>query len=297
MKTQKNILIAFILNLSFSVIEYIGGLFTGSVAIISDSVHDLGDALSIGLAYFLEKKSRRAPDENYTFGYGRYSVLGGLMTVVILLIGSVAVIYSSVRRLIHPTQINYNGMIIFALFGVCVNFLAAWFTREGDSINQRAVNLHMLEDVLGWAVVLIGALLMRFTDISVIDPIMSIGVSLFILAGAFKNLNEIGELFLLKTPDGASVSELSKHLSEIPGVLEAHHVHMWSVDGSTIVFTCHIVAEGEFAAVKRLVKQELSEHGITHSTIELEAPGEECGERVCVGCAPAEGGHHHHHHH
>ena len=164
MKTEKNILIAFVLNLSFSLIEFMGGIFTGSVAIISDSVHDMGDALSIGIAYALEKKSKKQPDEKYTYGYGRFSVLGGLITTVILFVGSVVVIINALDRIINPTEINYDGMIIFALVGVAINFAAAYFTREGDSINQRAVNLHMLEDVLGWAVVLLGAIFMRFTE-------------------------------------------------------------------------------------------------------------------------------------
>ena len=150
MKTERNILIAFILNLGFSIFELFGGIFTNSVAIISDSVHDMGDAISIGLSYFLEKKSKKDPDNNYTYGYIRYSVLGGLITTLILMVGSILVIYGAITRIIHPVDINYSGMIIFAIFGVIINFMAAYFTSRGDSINQRSVNLHMLEDVLGW---------------------------------------------------------------------------------------------------------------------------------------------------
>ena len=196
MKTEKNILIAFVLNLSFSLIEFVGGIFTGSVAIISDAVHDMGDALSIGIAYALEKKSHKQPDKKYTYGYGRFSVLGGLITTVILFVGSVVVIINAVDRIINPTEINYNGMIAFAIVGVVINFAAAYFTRESGSINQRAVNLHMLEDVLGWVVVLIGAVVMRFTDIAIIDPIMSIGVSVFI----FANSRPVFSIFIITHP-------------------------------------------------------------------------------------------------
>ena len=196
MKTEKNILIAFILNLTFSVFEFVGGIFTGSVAILSDAVHDIGDATSIGASYFLEKKSKKQPDDNYTYGYARYSVIGSVITTLILLVGSILVIYNAISRIISPTEINYNGMIIFALVGVCVNFFAAFFTRHGDSLNQKAVNLHMLEDVLGWIVVLIGAIVMRFTSFSIIDPLMCIGVGVFIFINAFKNLKEAIDLFL-----------------------------------------------------------------------------------------------------
>ena len=180
MKTEKNIFLAFILNFAFSIFEFFGGIFTGSVAILSDAVHDIGDAASIGVAFFLEKKSKRQPDKIYTYGYTRYSVIGSVITTLILLFGSTMVIYNAIKRIITPVEIRYDGMIIFAVVGVCVNFLAAFLTREGDSLNQKAVNLHMLEDVLGWAVVLIGAIVMRFTDFAIIDPLMSIGVALFI---------------------------------------------------------------------------------------------------------------------
>ena len=145
MKSEKNIFIAFILNLAFSVFEFIGGIFTGSVAIVSDAIHDFGDAAGIGISYFLEKKSKKQPDEKHTYGYARYSVIGSLITTFILLFGSVTVIYNAINRLINPSEIDYNGMIIFAVVGVCVNFCAAYFTRDGDSLNQKAVNLHMLD--------------------------------------------------------------------------------------------------------------------------------------------------------
>ena len=116
MRTEKNILVAFVLNLLFSIFEFVGGIFTGSVAIISDAIHDIGDALSIGISYFLEKKSKKQPDDVYTYGYARYSVIGSVITTLILLFGSVMVIYNAILRIINPVPINYNGMILFAVF-------------------------------------------------------------------------------------------------------------------------------------------------------------------------------------
>lgn len=297
MKTQKNILIAFLLNFSFSVLEYFGGLFTGSIAIISDSIHDFGDALSIGLSYFLERKSKKGPDEKYSYGYVRWSVMGGLITVCILTVGSVLVLVRAVGRLLHPEPVDYGGMLIFAVVGVVLNFLAAWFTREGDSINQKAVNLHMLEDVLGWAVVLLGSVIMKFTGLVWIDPLMSIGVSLFILVESLKSLRDLADLFLEKVPRGMSPEEIKAHLREIKGVLDVHHVHLWSMNGYDCFATMHIVAEGEAEEIKRQVREELGEHGIAHVTLELEKPGELCGERECRTAESAElsVGHHHHH--
>lgn len=297
MKTEKNILIAFILNLIFSVFEFIGGIFTGSVAIVSDAIHDIGDAASIGISYFLEKKSKQKPDSKYTYGYVRYSVIGSVITTLILLFGSVSVIYNAVHKIFNPTEINYNGMIIFAVVGAVVNFGAAYITREGDSLNQKAVNLHMLEDVLGWIVVLIGAVVMRFTDFSIIDPLMSIGVALFILINATKNLKEVLDLFLEKTPSGIDVEEIKEHICSINGVLDAHHIHIWSMDGQSNFATMHIVTNSDAHKIKELIREELAEHGIVHATLELEAEGEHCHEKNCDMKINSNSGHHHHHHH
>ncbi|MBE6799377.1 MAG: cation transporter [Ruminococcaceae bacterium] len=297
MKTEKNILTAFILNLAFSVFEFVGGIFTGSVAIVSDAVHDIGDAASIGISYFLEKKSKKQPDENYTYGYARYSVVGSVITTLILLFGSVMVIYNAVGRIIEPTDIYYNGMIVFAVVGVLVNFGAALITRDGDSLNQKAVNLHMLEDVLGWIVVLIGAVVMRFTDFKLLDPIMSIAVAVFILINAIRNLKEVLRLFLEMTPQGVSVDEIKEHISEIEGVLGVHHIHVWSMDGQSNYATMHVVTNGDAHVVKDKIREELKEHGIGHVTLELEAEGEHCHEECCHVEVQSGSGHHHHHHH
>ena len=297
MKTQNNILIAFILNLLFSIFEFVGGIFTGSVAIVSDAIHDIGDAASIGISYFLEKKSKKQPDDIYTYGYVRYSVLGGIITTFILLLGSVSVIFNAINKIINPTEINYNGMIIFAVVGVIVNFTAAYFTREGDSINQKAVNLHMLEDVLGWAVVLIGAVIMRFTDFKILDPLMSIGVAIFILINAIKNLKEVIDIFCEKIPDGISTQEIKEHLLEIDGVIDVHHVHIWSIDGHSNYATMHIVTNCESKEIKHKVKEELEEHGISHSTLELETENETCSDKECKVEHHHSHSHHHHHHH
>lgn len=297
MKTERNILIAFILNLSFSVFEFIGGMVTGSVAIVSDAVHDVGDAASIGISYFLEKKSKKKPDETYTYGYVRYSVLGGLVTTMILLCGSAVMIYNAIRRLVVPSEIHYDGMILFAVIGAAVNLCAAFFTRDGESLNQKAVNLHMLEDVLGWVVVLVGAVVMRFTDFALLDPIMSLGVSFYILIHALGNLKQIGDLFLEKAPHSIQISEIKEHLGEIPGVLDVHHIHLRSLDGQSAIATMHIVTDEDPHAMKHAIREELSHHGIAHVTIEIETSAEHCHEEQCHIELDAASGHSHHHHH
>lgn len=294
MKTEKNILIAFLLNISFSIFEFFGGIITNSVAILSDSIHDLGDAISIGISYFMERKSKKPGDNNYTYGYVRYSVLGGVITTTILLVGSILVIISATKRLINPVEVNYNGMIIFAIIGVILNYIAAYVTKEGDSINQKSVNLHMLEDVLGWIVVLIGAIIMNFTDIRILDSIMSIGVAIFILFNSLKNLKKVLDLFLEKTPDDIDIDELKKHLLKIKGVDDIHHIHVWSIDGFNNYATMHIVSKAnDIAKVKKEIREELLEHNICHAILETEE--EVCDDKECH-VELKEHSHHHHHH-
>ncbi len=296
MKSDKNILIAFLLNMFFSVFEFVGGAITGSVAIVSDAIHDLGDALGIGASYILEKKSKKKPDEIYTYGYGRFSVIGSVIITLVLLVSSVTVIFNAVERILNPVAINYDGMIVFAAFGAVVNLVAAYFTKDGDSLNQKAVNLHMLEDVLGWIVVLIGAVVMRFTDISIIDPVMSIGVAVFILIHAVKNLKEVLDVFLEKTPNGIDMPEIKEHIKKIDGVEDVHHIHIWSMDGHTNFATMHIVTDEDSGVIKEKVKEELKEHGITHSTLELEKTYEHCHDEHCHIEHHHNHGHCHHHH-
>lgn len=296
MKTEKNIFIAFFLNLFFSVFELVGGLFTNSVSILSDAIHDFADAMSIGISFALEKISRKKPDAAYTYGYARYSILGAFITTTVLTVGSILVIISSVNRLFHPEPVNYNGMILFAVIGVVVNFVAAYVTKDGDSVNQKAVNLHMLEDILGWIVVLLGSILMKFTDITVIDSLMSIAVAVYILFNVCKNFKEILDLFLEKTPKGISLDEIKNHLCEIDGVVDVHHIHVWSMDGNAHFATMHVVYQNaEPVQLKAHIRGELAEHGIGHVTIELESINDACEQKDCV--VETDTSPHHHHHH
>ncbi len=282
MKTEKNILIAFLLNIFFSIAEFFGGLFTNSIAILSDSLHDFGDAFSIGLSYFLEKKSKRKPDANHTYGYIRYSVMGSIITTVILLVGSVLVIKEAVTRLINPTLINYDGMLVIAIFGFIINFLATYFTKDGKSLNQKAVNLHMLEDVLGWLIVLIGSILIKLTNLTIIDPILSLIVALFIFIAACKNIKTILDLFLEKTPKDINLEHIKKEILKTKGVLGIHHIHIRSIDGFNNYATMHVIVKKYSKELKQQIKDTLKHQNIVHSTIEFELEDEHCADQNCL---------------
>lgn len=282
--TTKNIFIAFILNLFFSIFELIGGLLTNSISITADSIHDFGDAISILISLILEKISKKKPNQDYTFGYLRYSTLGALITSTILLIGSLFIIISSIKRLFNPVEVNYDGMLLLSIIGIIVNLIATRITSNSDNLNEETVSLHMLEDVLGWICVLIGSILIRFTNLYIIDPILSIGVSLFILINVIKKYKNIFEILLEKKPTRINIEEIKKHLLTIEEVKDIHHIHIWTIDGLNNYITLHVFIEEsilskELESIKKKINKELKEHGINHSTIEFEV--KKCHEKDC----------------
>ncbi len=296
MNSQKNMYLAFLLNLFFSIFELLGGLMTSSVAILSDAIHDLGDAASIGFACLLEKKSTRAPDSTHTYGYGRYSALGGLLTSLILVVGSGVAIYGAIHRLLHPVPIRYDGMMILAAVGILVNAGAAHLTHRGKSLNQKAVNLHMLEDVLGWSVVLVGAVVMKFTDFTILDPLLSIGVAVFILIHAVGNLREALDLFLDRAPRGLTADDLRARVREVAGVTEVHHIHLRALSEQTCDATLHIVTEGNPQAVKASIRRRLAELEIHHVTIEVDDVCETSANNCSIASVIPNHSHRHHRH-
>lgn len=174
--SAKSILTALILNLAFSVIELIGGLLTNSAAITSDSLHSFADAVSTGIAYLFERKKSQ-----------KYSVIGGFIVSGFLVVGSIHLIIEAIERIQDPAEVNYEGMMLFAVLGVLFNLLAALATMKGESFNQKTVNLHMLEDTFSWLAVLISAIIMKLTGVALIDPILSIAIALYILYRAIRN--------------------------------------------------------------------------------------------------------------
>jgi cobalt-zinc-cadmium efflux system protein len=294
-------LLSLILNLIFTVFEFIGGLITNSVALLSDAVHDAGDSISMALAVYLEKKSKKKRDFEYTFGYYRFSLLGGLITSAILLVGSTIVIIETVKRIINPEVIDAETLIYFAIFGVIVNGLAALISAKGKSVNEKVISLHLLEDVFGWLVLLIGAILMNIFDIVILDAILSLLFSLFILYHVFRNLKKILEVFLEKAPKGFSIKNIKERLEEIELVRNVHHIHLWSIEGNIPIITLHArishkVSVDKSAEIMTELKEKLKSIGIDHSTIQLEYFEHQCDDVDCDDIEVKEDKHHHHHH-
>lgn len=277
----KNIALAFYLNLIFSLIELVGGMLTNSVAILSDALHDLGDSVSLGMAWYFQKFSKKKPDGKYTYGYKRFSILSALLNSLILVSGSGIVLYESVIRLFHPVQSDAKGMFLLAILGILVNGFAALRLRKGGSLNERVVSLHLLEDVLGWAAVLIASIVMMFTNLSILDPILSIGISCFILYNVYHNLQKAFRVILQGKPDEVNEEDLRESLRNLKPVKDLHDLHIWTMDSEYLVLTVHLVlpdatTEKERQALRAAAHELLKTKGIQHATIEMESVSENC---------------------
>lgn len=273
-QTTNNIKIAFFLNFGFTLVEIGGGFYTNSIAIISDALHDFGDSLALGIAWYLANLSRKDRDNKYSYGYGRFSLLGALINSLILMLGSVWIIRESVLRLQEPVQPHTQGMMLLAILGVAVNGFAALQLKKGTSINEKVVALHMIEDVLGWVAVLIGALIMYFYDMPYLDAVLSLGIAAFILFNVYKNLRESVKIVMQGVPAEIKINDIEKDLSAISGVEEVFDLHLWSMDGNYHILTVHLIVNSacppdKWPVIREAARELLKNAKIEHSTIEV----------------------------
>ncbi|MFZ9027426.1 MAG: cation diffusion facilitator family transporter [Crocinitomicaceae bacterium] len=270
----KNLAIAFLLNLSFTIIEIIGGFFTNSVAILSDAIHDLGDTFSLGLAWYFQKISKRERTSEFSYGYKRYSVLGALINGLILFAGCIFIFTETIPRLMHPEDVDPFGMMFLSILGIVINSLAVLRLKKGTSLNERVVYLHLLEDVLGWVAVFIGAIVILIWDLKIIDPILSIAIALYILFNIYKNLKSTLKVILQQTPDNVDFEKVQAFLRSKEQFISVQDLHVWSLDGEYNIMTVNIkvndsIPLSDATKLKDALKKELLKFNIHHATIEF----------------------------
>lgn len=276
--------IAFVLNLTFAIIELIGGIFTNSLAIISDAFHDLGDCMAIAIAWFLEKKSKTKSNLDFSYGLRRLSLLSAFITGSILVIGAVIVISNAVPRLLTPQMPNTQGMMWLAILGIAVNGFAAFRLMGSGSLNERMVYLHLLEDVMGWVVVLVGSLVMMWKPWPMIDSVLAIGISLWVLWNAIGNLRQTVQIFLQGSPLQFKINEVEELIRKQQFVCDLHHTHIWSLDGEHHILTTHVMVEqvaslDQVHELKTNIKKQLFQSfHIQEATIEVEWPNQVCAD-------------------
>ena len=280
-KDVKNIKVAFFLNFSFTLIELVGGVLTNSIAILSDAIHDFGDSLSLGLAWYFQKLAKRGKNRAYSYGYKRFSLIGAVVNSIVLVVGSIFILAEALPRLASLEATHTEGMFLLAIIGVLVNGAAVFRLQRGHSINERVVSLHLLEDVLGWLAILVGAVVMHFCDLPVIDPILSIAIACFVLFNVFRNIRQTLRIILQGTPEDVDLERISTRLQELPGIEDVHDLHAWSMDGEYNVLTLHVTLHeartmAELAALKATIRGILEKEHVQHATIEFETADEAC---------------------
>lgn len=276
-----NLLAAFLLNLTFTAIEIVGGIWTNSVAILSDAVHDSGDCLALGLAWYLQRLAQRRPDALFTYGNRRWSSLGALITGVVLVAGLGFVVWEAAERLQSPQPVKAPGVVLLAIIGVIFNGAAAWRLSGGSSLNEQMARWHLLEDTFGWVAVLIGGVAMVIWDVPVLDPLFALLIAAIILWNVFWNLKRVAHIFLQGAPTGFDPAAFEKQLAELPQVIGSHHTHTWTLDGERHVFSTHLVVAAhatreEIVALKTRVHELLRENHFEHITLDIELAGERC---------------------
>ena len=273
MKVKYTVWLAFFLNLSYAIVEFIAGGIFGSSAVLADSVHDLGDALAIGISAFLETISNREEDRQYTLGYKRFSLLGAMLTAVILMIGSVLVILENITKSAHPQPVNEKGILWLGIIAVAINVLASLIVRKGKTKNESVLSLHFLEDTLGWLTVILMATILKFTDWYILDPLLSLVISIFILTKAIPRFWSALKIFLDAVPEGVETGDLEKDLEALINVKSVNQLSIWSMDGlenNAIIHLC--LEDGEqMMETKNQVRHLLEERGIQNITIEVDA--------------------------
>ncbi|MGB4440400.1 MAG: cation diffusion facilitator family transporter [Sedimentibacter sp.] len=277
---QENIKVAFLLNLTFTIFEIVGGLWTNSMAILTDALHDLGDSISLGVSWYLEKYSEKGPDQKFSYGYARFSLLGALISSVVLLSGSVLIITRAIPRIIQPEAVNPKGMLIFSILGIVINGTAVLRLKKGTSLNEKVVSWHLIEDVLGWIVVLIISVVLMFLDLPVLDPIFSLLITIYVLYNVVKNLKEILNIFLQGVPKNLSIKEIEKEIVEKTGAVAAYHTHIWSMEGERHLLSINLIVNDEIErneviAIKQNVRKLMMEKEIDHVTVQVDFESED----------------------
>ncbi len=270
----RNLRIALVLNVSFMLIEFIGGWWTNSMAILTDALHDAGDSISLSLALILQYYSGKASDRQYTFGYRRFSVMGALANGLILLVGSVFLILETFNRLQKPQDVHPDGMMYIAVLGIAVNGYASYRLRKGNSLNEKMASTHLMEDVLGWVAVLIVSLVMMFEYIPVLDPILTLAILSWVLFNVFINLRDVFRVILQATPKGIVIEEIRAQIASLPGIRKIEDLHVWSLDGEYNIVSLHLRVNqelklSELTELKRLIREVLQHESIEHVTIEF----------------------------
>ncbi|QEA31027.1 cation diffusion facilitator family transporter [Secundilactobacillus malefermentans] len=274
-----------VLNVCITVLEIIGGLLSGSLALLSDAFHNLGDSLSIVISYIAHKISKKSQDSQNTFGYRRAQILAALLNAALLVFISLFLIAEAVKRFSEPETIDGTLMLIVAIVGIVANLISVILLSRGShhNMNIKATYLHMMSDTLSSVGVILGAVLIKFYGITIIDPIVTILVAIYIMFECWPIIKQAINILMEGAPS-LDYEAIRRDLIQIEGVNDVHHVHAWMVDENSVVFSAHVNmadmclsdVEPVYRKIEKLLK---SKYQIAHVTIQAEASRGE-GEKL-----------------
>ncbi|VYT69334.1 cation diffusion facilitator family transporter [Clostridium tertium] len=266
-----NVTLAFLLNLGFSIIELFGGIITGSTAILSDAVHDFGDSLSLALSFIFEKVGNKESNEKYTYGYKRISLIGALINIVVLSVGTVFVFTEAVRALLNPTYVKAEGMLLLAIIGIVINGVSVFRMKGSKKILDKTVMMHLMEDLLGWIAVLVVSIVIYFTSWYILDPILSLAISVIIGRNIYNNLRDAIMIIMQRVPDEELYNNIKNNLISMEEIDSIEKINMWTIDGEVHILTASIKAVNDANKSNLLekIKDMLLSKDIKESTIEI----------------------------
>jgi cobalt-zinc-cadmium efflux system protein len=282
---EKRVRFAAFLNIIFTIIEIVGGFWTNSLAILSDALHDFGDSIALLISWLLERGAKKSPNTYFTYGYQRLSLFSAIFSASVLIGGSFAIIIQAIPRFFSPELVNASGMMAIAVVGIIFNGAGFFLLKKGESLNEKVFSWHLLEDVLGWIGILISGFIIYFWKFYLLDPIITIVLTVFILYNVFKNLRETINILLQGVPKHINIEAVKRDIKAIKGILGIHDVHIWSLEGETDVLTGHVILDDETLKQPEQTKQNIKEmllnnHHLEHCTIELENK-DKCTGMVC----------------
>lgn len=266
-----NVTLAFLLNFGFSILELVGGLITGSTAILSDAVHDFGDSIALALSFVFEKVGKRGANEKYTYGYKRISLIGAFINIIVLSVGTIFVFSEALQSLVNPMPVKAEGMLLLSFIGIAINGASVFRMKGSKKILDKTVMMHLMEDLLGWIAVLVVSIVIYFTNWYILDPILSLGICIIIGRNIYVNLKTAILIIMQRVPDDDLYEEIKEHLMEMNEIEKIEKLNMWTMDGEMHVVTASIktLENTDKNDVLNKVKEMLNNEGINESTIEV----------------------------
>ncbi|MFV0518382.1 MAG: cation diffusion facilitator family transporter [Aminipila sp.] len=277
--SNSNVMIAFLLNFSFAIIEILGGILTNSTAIISDAVHDFGDSIALATSFVLERLSRKKESDSYTYGLKRLTLIGAFINIAVLTFGTYYVLTNAIEGFINPEPIKASGMLGLAILGIAVNGISVFRMKGSKNILDKSVLMHLMEDFLGWVAVLIVSLVMLYTEWYRLDSVLSFIIAIIIIKNIYSNIKSALIIMLQANPDKQLYYKIKEAILQIQGVEEIIECNFWTLDGENHVFTARVKINNsqEYNAILHAIKDILDENEIHRHTIEMLLKEEEEG--------------------